>query len=66
MDRMPSPSQVKAAALHARLTEHAKRWPQITEVTVRYRAKFAYIDAVLMGRRHRWVLRGGPGDNPRV
>jgi hypothetical protein len=47
MDRMPSPSQVKAAALHLRLTEHAKRWPQITEVTVRYRGKFAYIDAVL-------------------
>ena len=47
MERMPSPSQAKAAALHARLTEHAKRWPQITEVTIRYRAKFAYIDAAL-------------------
>jgi hypothetical protein len=47
MDRMPSPSQDSAAALQARLTQHAKRWPQIGEVTVRYRAKFAYIDAVL-------------------
>jgi hypothetical protein len=44
---MPSPSQVKAAALQRRLTEHAKRWPQITEVKVRHRAKFAYINAVL-------------------
>jgi len=47
MDRMPSPTQAKTAALQARLTEHAKRWPQITEITVRYQAKFAYIDAVL-------------------
>jgi hypothetical protein len=47
MDRMPSPTQAKAAELHRRLTQHATRWPQITEVTVRYRAKFAYIDAVL-------------------
>jgi hypothetical protein len=44
---MPSPTQATTAALQTRLTEHAKRWPQITEVTVRYRANFAYIDAVL-------------------
>jgi hypothetical protein len=47
MDRMPSPTQAKATELHRRLTQHAKRWPQITEVTVRCRAKFAYINAVL-------------------
>jgi hypothetical protein len=47
MDHMPSPTQAKAAELHRRLTEHAKRWPQITEIKVHYRAGFAYIDAVL-------------------
>ncbi len=26
---------------------HARRWPQITEIKVRYRAGYAYIDAAL-------------------
>lgn len=44
---MASPNAVKTAALHQRLTAHARRWPQITEVTVRYRTGYAYIGAVL-------------------
>jgi hypothetical protein len=44
---MPSATQAEAAELHRRLTEHAARWPQITEIKVRYRAGFAYIDAAL-------------------
>ncbi len=42
---MASPNAAKTAALQQRLTAHARRWPQITEVNVRYRAGFAYIDA---------------------
>ncbi|MEY9863663.1 hypothetical protein ABH935_009316 [Catenulispora sp. GAS73] len=33
--------------MRRRLTSHARRWLQITEVKVRYRAGHAYIDAVL-------------------
>jgi hypothetical protein len=44
---MAGPNDVKATALQQRLIAHARRWPQITEITVRYRARFAYIDAVL-------------------
>jgi hypothetical protein len=46
---MASLNAVKAAALAQRLTDHARRWPQITEIKVRYRAGFAYIDAVIDG-----------------
>ena len=44
---MASPNAAKVAALHQRLTTHARRWPQITEIKVRWRAGYAYIDAAL-------------------
>ena len=44
---MASVNAAKTAALQQRLTAHARRWPQITEIKVRYRAGYAYIDAVL-------------------
>lgn len=35
-------------SLHQRLSNHArKRWPKISTIDMRYRAGFAYIDAVL-------------------
>ena len=40
-------NDAKAAALQQRLTTHARRWPQITEIKVRWRAGYAYIDAAL-------------------
>ncbi len=46
---MASLNTVKAAALQQRLAAHARRWPQITEIKVRYRAGYAYIDAVVDG-----------------
>jgi hypothetical protein len=37
-------------SLHQRLTDHAReRWPQIERINTRYRAGFAYVDAVLPG-----------------
>ena len=47
MGLMPSPNAAKVAALQQRLTLHARRWPQITEIKVRYRAGYAYIDAAV-------------------
>ncbi|MEZ0096328.1 hypothetical protein ABH925_007535 [Streptacidiphilus sp. EB129] len=44
---MARPSAAKAAALHQRLTTYARRWPQITEIKVRYRAGYACIDATV-------------------
>lgn len=44
---MASPNAAKAAALQQRLTTHARRWPQITEIKVRWRAGYAYIDAAV-------------------
>ena len=36
------------SSLHQRLTARAKeRWPQISQINTRYRAGFAYVDAVL-------------------
>lgn len=49
MRGMASSNTVKAAALQQRLTAHAARWPQITEIKVRWRAGYAYIDAVING-----------------
>ena len=49
MGGMASPNTVKVAALQQRLTAHAARWPQITEIKVRWRAGYAYIDAVIDG-----------------
>lgn len=46
---MASPNAAKAALLQQRLTAHARRWPQIIEIKVRYRAGYAYIDAVIDG-----------------
>lgn len=46
---MASPNAAKAAALKQRLTAHARRWPQIAEIKVRYRAGYAYIDAAIDG-----------------
>ena len=35
-------------SLHQRLTARAReRWPQLTEIRLRYRAGFAYVDGVL-------------------
>ena len=44
---MASPNAVKTAALQQRLTVHARRWPQVTEIKVRWRAGYAYINAVV-------------------
>jgi hypothetical protein len=44
---MVRPNPANAAALQQRLTVHARRWPQITEIKVRYRAGYAYIDAAV-------------------
>ncbi|MGW1616498.1 hypothetical protein ACWCQZ_45080 [Streptomyces sp. NPDC002285] len=46
---MVSPNAAKTAALQQRLTAHARRWPQITQIKIRWRAGFAYIDAVVKG-----------------
>lgn len=36
------------ASLHQRLTEHSRqRWPQLSEIRIRYRAGFAYVDGLL-------------------
>ena len=36
------------SSLHQRLSAHAReRWPQITRIDLRFRAGFAYVDAVL-------------------
>jgi len=36
------------ASLHQRLTEHSRqRWPQLSEIQLRYRAGFAYVDGLL-------------------
>ena len=36
------------ASVQQRLTEHARtRWPQLSEIRMRYRTGFAYVDGVL-------------------
>jgi len=43
--KIPTSTQT---SLRQRLTSHAQqRWPQISQIHTRYRANFAYIDAVL-------------------
>jgi hypothetical protein len=38
------------ASLHQRLSQRARlRWPALTEIRMRYRAGFAYVDGVLAG-----------------
>ena len=45
MAKIPTSTQT---SLRQRLTSHAQqRWPQISQIHTRYRANFAYIDAVL-------------------
>lgn len=44
---MATLNTIKAEALRSRLAERAGRWTQITELTVRYRAGFAYLDVLL-------------------
>lgn len=45
MATIPTSTQT---SLRQRLTSHAQqRWPQISQIHTRYRANFAYIDAVL-------------------
>lgn len=45
MARIPESTK---SSLHQRLTARAReRWPQISTINVRFRAGFAYVDAVL-------------------
>jgi hypothetical protein len=45
---MPKIPDSTKASLHQRLSEHARqRWPALTEVRLRHRAGFAYVDGVL-------------------
>jgi choline dehydrogenase-like flavoprotein len=47
MAKIPASTQT---SLWQRLTSHAQqRWPQISQIQTRYRAGFAYIDAVVDG-----------------
>ena len=46
---MAGPNAAETAALRQRLTAHARRRPQITEIKVRRRAEYAYTHAVLAG-----------------
>jgi ribosomal protein S18 acetylase RimI-like enzyme len=47
MEVMATQNTVKAQALRQRLAGRAWRWPSVTELTVRYCAGFAYLDALL-------------------
>ena len=50
MAKIPTSTQT---SLRQRLTSHARqRWPQISQIQTRYRAGFAYIDAVTDRRGH--------------
>jgi hypothetical protein len=45
---MPTIPDSTKASLHHRLIERARqRWPQLSQIRMRYRAGFAYIDGVL-------------------
>jgi len=44
---MPIPPASTKTSLQQRLTAHARdRWPALAAVTVRFRAQFAYLDAL--------------------
>ena len=46
--QMPTIPDSTKASLHHRLIERARqRWPQLSQIRMRYRAGFAYIDGVL-------------------
>jgi hypothetical protein len=65
---MPTPPASTKTSLQQRLRAHARdRWPALTDVTVRFRGQFAYLDAQLPdgeimplcrlrygGSAHRW------------
>lgn len=45
---MPTPPRSTKTSLGQRLREHARgRWPQLTTVSVRFRAQFAYVEGHL-------------------
>jgi hypothetical protein len=45
---MAAPPESTKISLRQRLTTHArKRWPQVTNLDVRYRGQFAYVEAQL-------------------
>jgi hypothetical protein len=45
---MAKPPESTKTSLRQRLTAHARqRWPQLTDITVRFRGAFAYIDGQL-------------------
>ena len=55
MAKIPTSTQT---SLRQRLTSHAQqRWPQISQIHTRYRANFAYIDAVLADREQLRLCR---------
>ena len=46
--QMPKIPDSTMASLHQRLTERShQRWPQLSDIRLRYRAGFAYVDGVL-------------------
>lgn len=46
--QMPKIPDSTKASLHQRLTERSReRWPQLSEIRLRYRTGFAYVDGVL-------------------
>jgi hypothetical protein len=48
MEPMPTIPESTKTSLRQRLTAHARtRWPALTQVVVRYRAGFAYVDGEL-------------------
>ena len=61
MAKIPTSTQT---SLRQRLTSHAQqRWPQISQIHTRYRANFAYIDAVLAEELRLCRLRYGGSAN---
>jgi hypothetical protein len=45
---MPKIPDSTKASLHQRLIDHCRqRWPQLSQIRIRYRGGFAYIDGVL-------------------
>jgi hypothetical protein len=57
---MATPPASTKSSLQQRLTARARtRWPQITQVGVRFRARFAYVAAALMA-----LLSSGIGATP--
>jgi hypothetical protein len=50
MAAMPTPSEYTRLSLEQRLSEHARTvWPQLTDLHVRHRGAFAYVEGELAG-----------------